>query len=64
MGTAYADLKDLIHRKEPETHDFFNYRTRKPEGELDKIKRSKMPVRKKIRARVGPVFAIIQRLKG
>lgn len=45
MGTAYADLKDFIHRKEPETHDFFNYRTRKPGNERNEIKRCKLSMR-------------------
>jgi hypothetical protein len=34
----------LIHRKELETHDFLNYRTLKPGGEFDEVKRSNMSV--------------------
>jgi hypothetical protein len=35
----------LIHRKELETHDFLNYRTLKPGGEIDEVKRSNISMR-------------------
>ena len=54
----------MIHRKEPETHDFLSYRTRMPGGELDEIRRSKIPVRVKNQSQSKPRLCGNQTIEG
>jgi hypothetical protein len=64
MSTAYADYMDLIHRIAPEIRDFFNYRTHKPAGEFNDIKRSEMSMRIKDQNQSQPRLCGNQTIEG
>jgi IS5 family transposase len=62
--SAYASQKELAHSKAPQARDFTNRRTKKRDGEIDEVERSKNRNKSRIRARVEHVFAVIKRLWG
>ena len=62
--SAYASQKQLAHSKAPQARDFTNKRTKKRDGLVDEVERSKNRNKSRIRARVEHVFAVIKRLWG
>lgn len=62
--SAYMSQHNLIRSKAPNAKDFTNDRTRRPDQEVDEVKRRKNRNKSKIRARVEHVFAVVKRLWG
>jgi len=62
--SAYASQKELISSKAPHAKDFTNQRTRRADGSVDEVARSKNRNKSRIRSRVEHVFGVVKRLWG